>query len=87
MIPPTTAVISPSEAGIPDARAIPIDKGSAIRNTTTDGGTSFTIPLNLSLSGAIPSSLGLPAVPKGVLISRERALPWPKFHSATTAPC
>ena len=66
MMPPTTAVISPSEAGIPDARAIPIDKGSAIRNTTTEGGTSFATALNLSFSAMIPDSFGLHALPRGL---------------------
>ena len=46
--PPTTAVIKPSEAGIPDARAIPIEMGSAIRNTTIDGGMSLTTDRILS---------------------------------------
>jgi hypothetical protein len=44
-------VINPSEAGIPDARAIPIDKGSAIRKTTIEGGRSLTMDLSLSLGG------------------------------------
>ena len=39
--PPTAAVIKPSDAGIPDARAIPMERGSAIKNTTIEGGRSL----------------------------------------------
>jgi len=60
-------VINPSMAGIPDARAMPIDRGSAIRNTTTEGGTSFTIALSLSFNAAIPGSFDLQAVARGSL--------------------
>jgi hypothetical protein len=52
-------------AGIPDARAMPIDSGSAIRKTTAEGGTSFTIALSLSFSAAIPGSFDLQAVARG----------------------
>jgi hypothetical protein len=52
-------------AGIPDARAMPIDSGSAIRNTTTEGGTSFAIALSLSFSVVIPGSFDLQAVARG----------------------
>ena len=58
-MPPTTAVINPSEAGTPEARAIPIDNGTAMRNTTTDGGTSFAMDFSLLFTAAIPNSLGL----------------------------
>ena len=81
MMPPTTAVINPREAGIPDARAIPIDKGSAIKNTTTEGGTSFEIALSLSFSAEIPNSFGHHALPRGLSSTggRRSAI---RFHRA-----
>jgi hypothetical protein len=44
---------------------MPIERGSAIRNTTTEGGTSFAIVLSLSFSVAIPGSFDLQAVARG----------------------
>jgi hypothetical protein len=52
-MPPTTAVMTPSIAGMPEATAIPIDRGRAIKKSTTDGGMSFTIPSSFSFRDAI----------------------------------
>lgn len=45
-----------------------MDNGSAIRNTTTEGGTSLTIVLSLLFSAEIPGSFDLQEVPKTGLI-------------------
>jgi hypothetical protein len=44
---------------------MPIERGSAIRKTTTEGGTSFTIARSLPFSAAIPGSFDLHAVARG----------------------
>lgn len=41
--PPTIAAIRPAMIGAPEAIAIPNDRGSATRNTTSDAGTSYLI--------------------------------------------
>jgi hypothetical protein len=73
--------MSPSIAGIPDARAIPIERGSAIKNTTTEGGRSLMTPLSFSFSEAIPDSFCASA-----LQLCDAAYPRPAHKSMTKSP-
>src|ERR1700747_3038580 len=40
-MPPTTAAIKPATSGAPDAMAIPSERGSATRKTTSEAGRSY----------------------------------------------
>ena len=56
---------------------MPMDKGSAIKKTTTEGGTSFATSLSLSFSEAIPHSFAARGVPGGSYITGARLVSSP----------
>ncbi len=54
MIPPTTAAMRPASTGAPEAIAIPSDRGSATRKTTSEDGRSCRMtPRNRVIRGSI----------------------------------